>query len=148
MNKPIVDSDITLNYDTDGIKSVLSIRHEYDYETSKHKLVYSIEKLLYFKNSKDSLPIYGKMDYTPTKGDKFYIYPECTVPRYKFKNLCEKEGMTITRDSNKANICVISDETLEKLTRRRSSDFVKIGLFMDYVHKKSNSNKVRRTSPS
>lgn len=135
MNKPIVDSDITLNYDTDGIKTVLSIKHLYDYEVSRHKIDYSIEKLLYFKNSKDSLPVYGKMDYTPTKGDKFYIYPECTVPRYKFKNLCEKEGMTITRDSNKANICVISDETLEKLTRRRSSDFVRIGVFMDYVHK-------------
>jgi len=29
-------------------------------------------------------------DYTPVKGDKIYIYPGSTIPRFKVKTFCEE----------------------------------------------------------
>jgi hypothetical protein len=41
--------------------------------------------------------------YTPKKKDKIYIYPGCTIPRFKLSDLCKKYGISLTRDKDKAS---------------------------------------------
>ena len=50
------------------------------------------------------IPNIIKKVYTPQKNDKLYLFPECTIPRFKLKPFCDKYNVSIIRDINKANI--------------------------------------------
>lgn len=67
----------------------------------------------------DKIPSIIKEVYTPQKNDKLYLYPECTIPRFKLKSFCEKYKVSIIRDINKANVlftksCYVIDQYFNK----------------------------------
>jgi hypothetical protein len=64
----------------------------------------------------DSAKKYNKK-YTPTHGDILYFSPECTVPRFKLKNFCEKYNCSISKTPDKATVIVVSDEDFRKQFR-------------------------------
>lgn len=121
--------DVTMKYDTEGIKPIIHYFQTYVSSDTGYKEAVEITNILYFKN--EDLPELGKTEYTLTKGDKFYIYPDCTIPRYKLRALCEKEGCSIVRDSNKANIRIIGNKSLESGFKRRSMDAIRIGFVLN-----------------
>lgn len=41
--------------------------------------------------------------YSPVSGDKIYIYPESGIPRFKLKEYCQKNNISLVRDANKSN---------------------------------------------
>jgi len=41
--------------------------------------------------------------YSPVSGDKIYIYPESGIPRFKLKEYCQKNNISLVRDPNKSN---------------------------------------------
>jgi hypothetical protein len=51
----------------------------------------------------NTIPNTIKQVYTPQKNDKLYLYPECTIPRFKLKSFCDKYKVSIIRDINKAD---------------------------------------------
>lgn len=57
-------------------------------------------------------------EYTPTKGDKIYIYPESTIPRFKIKQFCENTGVAIVKVADKANIKIASEKSVTSLFKR------------------------------
>lgn len=69
------------------------------------------------KSNKNSID-YIKGTYTPTAGDKLFFTKDCTVPRFKVKNLCEKHNLSVTRDRSKATAVFISDKFVEEYISR------------------------------
>lgn len=55
-------------------------------------------------------------DYEPQNGDKVYFLPGVNVPRTKFKNLCDEEGIRTVRDISTANIIVGNNASVKQLT--------------------------------
>jgi hypothetical protein len=55
-------------------------------------------------------------DYEPQNGDKVYFLPGVNVPRTKFKNLCDEEGIRTVRDISAANIIVGNNASVKQLT--------------------------------
>lgn len=45
-------------------------------------------------------------EYKPTAGDRIYIFPGSSVPRFKLKSFCEKHNVAISKTKDKANILV------------------------------------------
>ncbi len=86
----------------DASGSVSSIEHIIGYEAKSNK------------NSID----YIKGTYTPTAGDRLFFTKDCTVPRFKVKNLCEKHNLSVTRDRSKATAVFISDKFVEEYISR------------------------------
>jgi hypothetical protein len=52
--------------------------------------------------------------YIPQPGDRLWFYPDCTVPRFKIKELCEKHKIAMVKTRDRANVKLISPEHLEK----------------------------------
>ena len=50
--------------------------------------------------------------YTPTAGDRIYIFPDSSVPRFKLKSFCDKYNVSISKTKDKANILVADPEKL------------------------------------
>lgn len=59
--------------------------------------VYFLDK----ENSKGLL-----QEYKPTAGDRIYIFPDSSVPRFKLKSFCDKHNVAISKTKDKANILV------------------------------------------
>lgn len=71
------------------------------------KLDYLIEQS---KNLFDIQPL----DYTATKGDKFYFLPGVNIPRAKVKTFNDENGTKTVRDLNTANYIFGSDESQQE----------------------------------
>lgn len=48
-------------------------------------------------------------EYAPVKGDKLYIFPGSSIPRFKVKNFCEKYKVALVKYQDKANIKIIGE---------------------------------------
>lgn len=51
-------------------------------------------------------------EYKPTAGDRIYIFPDSSVPRFKLKSFCDKHNVAISKTREKANILVGDPEKL------------------------------------
>ena len=51
-------------------------------------------------------------EYKPTAGDRIYIYPNSSVPRFKLKNFCDKHGVSVSKTKDKANIHVADPDSI------------------------------------
>lgn len=53
--------------------------------------------------------------YKPSKDDKIYFIPGCSIPRFKVKQFCEKHNNTVVKYKEKANVIFTSPDVLDKL---------------------------------
>ena len=75
---------------------------------------------VYFKDIKDIEPNFIH-EYKPTPGDRIYIFPNSSVPRFKLKSFCDKHNVSISKTKDKANILVADpDKVLESITINRT----------------------------
>jgi signal peptidase I len=50
--------------------------------------------------------------YTPTAGDKIYIFPDSDVPRFKIKGFCDRYNISMSKYKESANILIADPSTL------------------------------------
>ena len=55
------------------------------------------------------------------KGQKLFFFPGCTAPRFKVRQLCQKEDMAIVRTPDKATVAIIGDDTSNELVKEHAS---------------------------
>lgn len=82
-----------------------------------------MKKLVIFRVAKDKPEIYWaytdpvskeetnplfQKEYIPQAKDRLYIFPGCTIPRFKLKLVCDNYNIAISKTKDKANI-IISD---------------------------------------
>lgn len=110
-----------------------------DFNDMPDKTSYDIEVLLgEIGSDKELILPISKLDYVPTNGDKVFFLPGVTVPRSKFKNLCDESGIRTVRDPEKANIFVANNNTLNKLVttawafKIKTSDFIALTEISDF----------------
>ena len=51
----------------------------------------------------------GGDTFTPSKGEKMYVLPDCKIPGYKLKDYCRTQGISIVTDISKAT-CILGTE--------------------------------------
>lgn len=93
-----------------SLKKILWIK---DFDDETRAIDYSIEEVV-------KKELIANDTYTPTKGDKLWFYPGCTIPRFKITQFCKKHNVAIVKTADKAVIKVISDGTIKELTRKVS----------------------------
>lgn len=64
-----------------------------------------------------------KKSYTPTKGDKIYFVPGCTVPRFKVKDFCEKFDVALVKNPERATARFVGTEGFKSLFRRTNNNY-------------------------
>ncbi len=52
------------------------------------------------------------------KDQKIYFFTGCTAPRFKVRQLCQKENMAIVRTSEKADVAIVGDQTSSELIKQ------------------------------
>lgn len=57
-------------------------------------------------------------EYVPVKKDKIYVFPGCTIPRFKLKQFCEAHDVALVKYSKSANIMITSKEAFTSLFER------------------------------
>lgn len=67
--------------------------------------------------------------------DIIYINSDCSVPRFKLKDFCEKNNCKITRDINKATAVFISDNFITSQTKRYTLSSVDVNAFKEHLNK-------------
>lgn len=45
-------------------------------------------------------------EYVPKAKDRLYIFPDCTIPRFKLKAFCDKYNIAISKTKDKANVLI------------------------------------------
>lgn len=84
--------------------------------------------------------ILSDKDYTPVKGDKIYIYPGSSIPRFKVKTFCEKYKVSLVKYPDKANVKIIGEDYGKQLlTHVYHSDYVRTEL-LEHLEKYGNRN--------
>lgn len=89
-----------------NLKKILWIQ---DFDEETRVIDYSIADVI-----KEDLIANDK--YTPTKGDRLWFYPGCTIPRFKITQFCKKHNVAIVKTADKATVKVIGDATVKELT--------------------------------
>lgn len=63
-----------------------------------------------------------KTTYIPSINDKIYIFPDCNIPRFKVKEFCENNGVSIVKYKTKANILFTNKNNIN------NSYFLQLGI--------------------
>lgn len=56
-------------------------------------------------------------DFVVQKGQKIFFFSGCTTPRFKVRQLCQKEDMAIVRTPEKASVAIVGDYTDSELAK-------------------------------
>lgn len=75
--------------------------------------------------------------YNPSSNDKIYFLPECTVPRFKVKQFCEKHNNAVVKYKEKANVIFCSNDTLDELVSTASNNFYYREPILDWFKKRA-----------
>ena len=63
----------------------------------------------------------NKYKYTPTKGDRLFFLPGCTVPRFKLTAYCAKHGVAVSKTIEKANVKFYGEKAIDNLFTRTTN---------------------------
>ena len=63
----------------------------------------------------------NKYKYTPTKGDRLFFLPGCTVPRFKLTAYCGKHEVAVSKTIEKANVKFYGEKAIDNLFTRTSN---------------------------
>ena len=74
--------------------------------------------------------------YKPSKDDKIYFIPGCSIPRFKVKQFCEKHNNTVVKYKEKANVIFTSPDILDKLVSGTTDMYYKEPI-MDWFKKRT-----------
>jgi hypothetical protein len=78
-------------------------------------------------------------EYVPKAKDRLYIFPNCTIPRFKLKALCDKYDLAMSKTREKANVLVgnatMKDMEKEFFTGEHYSHGAFKPQFLNYLRK-------------
>ena len=88
-----------------------------------------------------------KDKYLPIAGDKIYIYPDSSVPRFKLKKFCEKYNVSIAKAKEAANVFfmdpIVELDSRKFFGRDRRPTFMSKNYFLDYIKRATRVGDVR-----
>lgn len=58
------------------------------------------------------------------KDQKMYFFTGCTAPRFKVRQLCQKENMAIVRTPEKADVAIVGDQTASELIKEMHCSYI------------------------
>lgn len=73
------------------------------------KINYSVENIMTEGN-----PFSDKPSYTPTAGDKIWFYPGCDIPRFKVKQFCMNNNVSIVKTKDRSTVRFMGQETVNQ----------------------------------
>jgi len=96
----------------------------------------------------DKNPLKGlKRKYTPTEGDRIFIYPDSNIPRFKLKKFCDKYKVSIAKVKETANVFFMDDELANNNDTYYESDYyphiMYKDYFLDYIKRSSKVGDIR-----
>jgi len=71
--------------------------------------------------------------YIPKNGDVIYFAPDCTVPRFKLKSLCDTHNISVSKTADKANTIFISPDTINRAFNYQYCLEINISCFIEIV---------------
>jgi hypothetical protein len=74
-------------------------------------------------------------EYVPAKGDRVYIYPDSTIPRFKLKSFCQTNKVAIIRDKDKANVKIINSKFTKNLFTTSHYNYYKRYELLEHLEK-------------
>jgi len=77
-----------------------------------------------------------KKNYTPKKDDKTFIFPGCNIPRFKYKQFCERENISLVKYKERANVHFMNDDCVLNLLYNYDTDYrlIDSSAFIDYLN--------------
>ena len=81
----------------------------------------------------DIKPLIPQTTYTPANGDKIYIYPDCDIPRFKIKQFCENNSVSLVKYPDKANVKILGEKSITGLFTRTWYRVIERNLFKSYL---------------
>lgn len=111
-------------------QKVLSITIDYQSSTLH------IEPLLINSGERDNINLSVDREYTPTPKDKIYIYPESGVPRFKVKEYCVKNKISLVKDFSRANAKFLNvDNFINKRIETKYFIAVRKNVFINFLNR-------------
>lgn len=93
-----------------------------------------VESLLINSNQRSSINLSADRTYTPTSKDKIFIYPESGVPRFKVKEYCVKNKISLVKDFSRANAKFINvDNFIDKRIETAYFIAVRKNVFINFL---------------
>ena len=96
-----------------NVEDIIVINHIAEPNTIYHpddNFKWSLNKI--YNGESDEIHVkVPERNYIPNSGDKLYIYPHCTVPRYKVRNWANELNISITIKEEHADAKFISEES-------------------------------------
>ncbi len=81
----------------------------------------------------DKNPLRGlQRKYTPTEGDRIFIYPDSNIPRFKLKKFCDQYKVSIAKVKETANVFFMDDQTANKENKYYDTDNYPDLMYKDY----------------
>ena len=115
----------------DKLKTTIFVK-----ETPNGGSFYDVRKYYECDDSMHNIPnVISTDEYTPTKDDKIYFYPECNIPRFKIKQFCEKYNVSIVKYPDKANVKIAGPNTLKSFIEGLSLKEISKNDFVNYLRK-------------
>lgn len=89
-------------------------------------------------NKEETQSLFQK-EYVPKAKDRLYIFPDCTIPRFKMKAFCDKYNIAISKTKDKANVLIgnafLKDMETEYFTGRNYHYEIFKGPFLNYLRR-------------
>lgn len=118
------------------INDIITQTHTSIIEDIKYDVCYEIE-------NNQSINDLIKEKYSPVMGHKLYINADCTIPRFKTKDFCQKYRVSITRDKDKADAVFVSDEFFDKYIKQDWGTHISVSNFENHIKKTSHSHNIK-----
>lgn len=98
----------------DKIKKTVVVKYDDENKRLSHELVY----LIYdsdVDSARDAASAFmvATRKHTPVAKTKYWIDPECIIPRFKFKTFCEKHKVQLVKKKDDADLIIYSENTLK-----------------------------------
>ena len=102
----------------------------FDYKGSR----LTVEPLLINSGERANINLSADREYTPTPKDKIFIYPESGVPRFKVKEYCVKNKISLVKDFSRANAKFINvDNFIDKRIETKYFIAVRKNVFINFL---------------
>lgn len=77
-----------------------------------------------------------KKTYTPKKDHKTFIFPGCNIPRFKYKQFCERENISLVKYKERADVHFMNDDGVLNLLYNYDVDYRLIDsqVFIQYLN--------------
>lgn len=88
---------------------------ELDWDAKTGTITHEIHNIVFDDLTTLHSQLINSKEYVPTKGDKLYFLPGCSIPRFKVKLFCETHKVALVKYKEKADKIFFGKDTLKDL---------------------------------